>query len=426
MRTLTFLSTKHLAGTNPLLLNRPVSLHTFNICGSLSLTQLVQDGTDGLREKSFAEFLANALPVALIDPEVLQFLVFQSNLRLDFAKREGVDISELSIGDDCLPVWPGFSWDPSVESLHSTIQRRLANLELAQDLGNLVQNDIIAKGNRKLDEARLLGVQLESLVIGNGLLPVWGDDAFKDVGSEHQDNEEEELSQMTSRLWLSNSSTCVGSSSDAATMSTLIGSETSPSPIVLTSPVSFCSDSSDSDSCPDSDAENVAPCPEDDSLFAITLKNLVDDQAYYSEDDDAQNVVHDVEVAGAPRSHSHVDLEVYVANNDDEVYDLPEMEFAVDRDAFEYWHQTDEAIDVEVPGTELRCTGKIILIEEVDDEEAARVIAANAKANIIFDPIPVIEEPDEADDLPFDTRQAQRTRSPSLASEETTSCSASP
>ncbi|KAH8685309.1 hypothetical protein BGZ61DRAFT_298237, partial [Ilyonectria robusta] len=274
---------------------------------------------DGLREKSFAEFLANALPVALIDPEVLQFLVFQSNLRLDFAKREGVDISELSIGDDCLPVWPGFSWDPSVESLHSTIQRRLANLELAQDLGNLVQNDIIAKGNRKLDEARLLGVQLESLVIGNGLLPVWGDDAFKDVGSEHQDNEEEELSQMTSRL-------C------------------------------FCSDSSDSDSCPDSDAENVAPCPEDDSLFAITLKNLVDDQAYYSEDDDAQNVVHDVEVAGAPRSHSHVDLEVYVANNDDEVYDLPEMEFAVDRDAFEYWHQTDEAIDVEVPGTELRCT----------------------------------------------------------------------
>ncbi|KAL6407918.1 hypothetical protein AUP68_08959 [Ilyonectria robusta] len=348
------------------------------------------NGTDGPREKSFAEFLANALPVALIDPEVLQFLVFQSNLRLDFAKREGVDINELSIGDDCLPVWPGFSWDPSVESLHSTIQRRLANLELAQDLGNLVQNDIIAKGNRKLDEARLLGVQLESLVIGNGLLPVWGDDAFKDVGSEHQDNEEEELSQMTSRLWLSNSSTCVGSSSDAATMSTLVGSETSPSPIVLTSP------------------------------------NLVDDQAYYSEDDDAQNVVHDVEVAGAPRSHSHVDLEVYVANNDDEVYDLPEMEFAVDRDAFEYWHQTDEAIDVEVTGTELRCTGKIISIEEVDDEEAARVIAANAKANVVFDPIPVIEEPDEADDLPFDTRQAQRTRSPSLASEETTSCSASP
>ncbi|KAF7542481.1 hypothetical protein G7Z17_g11529 [Cylindrodendrum hubeiense] len=368
--------------------------------GSPSSQSTMRDGNNSPREQSFAEFLANTVPVALIDPEVLEFLVYQSNVRLNLAKREGISITEISIGDDCLPVWPGFTWDPAVESLHSAIQHRLADLEIAQGLGNLVRNDVIYKGNRKLNEARQSGVQLEGIVIGNGLLPVWGDDTVQHQGSEHGGSEVDELSHITNNLCLSTSSTCVESASDA-TMATLVDSEASRSPVVLTSPGSFDSDSSDSDSDSgfDSDAENIPPRQEDNGIFAIPLNNHVHDQVYYSEDDDALNVVHDVEVIGSPRGRSIVDLEVFVADDDDEVYDLPEMELVIDREGFEYWHNTDEAIDIEVPGTELRCTGEIISIEEVDDEEAARVIAANAKANIFFNPIPIIEEPDETDDL---------------------------
>ncbi|KAK7426905.1 hypothetical protein QQZ08_006651 [Neonectria magnoliae] len=344
--------------------------------------------------EAFAEFLANNLPLAFIKPEVKAALISDSNARLDEARRDGFSINDIVIGEDCLPFWPGGNWDPSVESLHSTIQRRLTDLERAKRLGDLVRSNIISKGNRRLDEARQLGVGLDSIFIGNGLLPVWEGEILIGLAPNHEDGRDDETSQNTSNFSTSTSSTCVESASDASTMVMLVDSDTSPS-LITSSPINSDSDS-DSDSS--AETENIVSCPEEDCLYSIDLDNTVHDQAYYSDDEDALNIVHDVEVSGASQEYSLVDLQVYIAHEDDDVCDLPEMEMAINRDAFEHWHEMEEAIDIEISDAMMRCTGEIISIEEVDDEEAARVIAANPDAKMFLSPIPIIDESDEADD----------------------------
>ncbi|KAH7152863.1 hypothetical protein EDB81DRAFT_931188 [Dactylonectria macrodidyma] len=345
--------------------------------------------------KAFHEFLANNVPINFIKPEIRNFFIIRANLRLDEAKLDGISIMDVSIGDNCLPVWSRYTWDPSVESLHTNIQNHLNDFELAQRIGWL-KTEIIMKSNRKLDIARSLGVQLADISIGRGLLPTWSDDVVRNLSSEQ--SEVAHLTRKTGQLSLSTDSTSVETASDVLASITLVDSGAEFSPADFTSPDSSSSDSSNSDSASDYDdnSENVPTCPEADILPSICMNNLIGNQAYYSDNDDVGNVVHDVEVEGAPPGHRLVELEIFVANDDDEVDDLPEMELAIDGDAYDCWFDTPEAVTIDVPNVELHCTGDAIPVTDKDDSGPTQLEAA-----FIFHHVPFIEGPDEEEYLDF-------------------------
>jgi hypothetical protein len=64
-------------------------------------------------------------------------------------------------------------WDPEQEALHCAIQNRLLDLDVANALGDTLRGLLMAKGNIKLEEARQLGLRLEDITIGAGLLATW-------------------------------------------------------------------------------------------------------------------------------------------------------------------------------------------------------------------------------------------------------------
>ncbi|KAM0429652.1 hypothetical protein ACHAPT_006258 [Fusarium lateritium] len=124
------------------------------------------------RANEFSELRLDGLPLNLMTSEFKRYLFWHSNHRLEQAKRDGVTLADITIGYECLPTWPTYSWDPREESLHHTIQSRLITHDASSQAGILVREDIIWKSNRKLDEARALGYELKDIRIGEGLLPV--------------------------------------------------------------------------------------------------------------------------------------------------------------------------------------------------------------------------------------------------------------
>ncbi|KAM0354228.1 hypothetical protein ACHAPU_001268 [Fusarium lateritium] len=120
----------------------------------------------------FKELLVNGLPIHLMTDDFKNYLFYTSNYRLEEAKQDGASLEDITIGEDCLPVWSGRTWDPAAESLHGTIQGRLINHDEVQQVGKLVREAIVSKSNRKLEEARTLELALEDLRIGLNLLPV--------------------------------------------------------------------------------------------------------------------------------------------------------------------------------------------------------------------------------------------------------------
>ncbi|POR31887.1 Uncharacterized protein TPAR_07895, partial [Tolypocladium paradoxum] len=300
----------------------------------------------------FAEFLRNTVPTALIPRPLFSYLYREANARLDMAKAEGVGLADLAIGEDCLPTWPTLHWDPEVESLHASIQNRLIDFEVSRDLGNLVQRDIVTKGNVKLAEARELRVDVQDIVIGANLLPTW---------HAEQDNELEEH-------------LLVVEDDESETMTSQTdNSLTAPSDVTVITPLTDVFDSS-SFPVPQSFSP-LSTCDSDDSSEfddIIELQNLVALQPTYEEyEEDAtgRNIVHNVDVVGGPAHSSEVDLEVYLVEDDDEVADLPEVELAIDRATFEHYFGDDDAVDVEVPGMQLFCFGGIEDAESDGDEQ---------------------------------------------------------
>ncbi|KAH0493474.1 hypothetical protein TgHK011_000142 [Trichoderma gracile] len=101
------------------------------------------------------------------------------------------------------------------------------------------------------------------------------------------------------------------------------------------------------------------------------MNNAVDPQPEYSEsDDEAPHILHDVEVVGCREGHPDIDLEVYVMEDDSDVDDLPELELAIDGDAFAYYFGDDGAVEVEIPGMELRCSLDVPPDTSSDDGDA--------------------------------------------------------
>ncbi|WAO94848.1 Hypothetical protein NCS54_01245000 [Fusarium falciforme] len=136
------------------------------------LTEPLSQDEITARINEFNELRLNSLPLNLMTPEFKRYLFWHSNYRLERAKRDGAALSDISIGQECLPTWPTHTWDPREESLHHNIQSRLLTHEASGHASILVRQDIIWKSNRKLDEARALGHQLEDIRINEALLPV--------------------------------------------------------------------------------------------------------------------------------------------------------------------------------------------------------------------------------------------------------------
>ncbi|CAM1502774.1 Fc.00g075500.m01.CDS01 [Cosmosporella sp. VM-42] len=311
----------------------------------------------GASHQSFEEFLANNVPLSLADAAVTEYLIWQSNKRLDRARQENIDIHDITIGEECLPVWPTFFWDPSIEPLHAIVKRHLDELEMAQKLGSLVRKDIITKSNQKLQEAKDLGVGLHEIAIGNGLLPHWGYPIVDDLSD---DSDEDKDSQESSENRdVSSSPTSIGATIEEPLISTMWDSFLKSAGYESLSSDSENSDSDIGSECNDGTSEH-------DIMYQITMNNVVDDQAYFS--DGSTNVFHDAQIVGGSRDHSYIDFEFRPATEEDEIEDLIELEFAVGRAAFDYYFETDDGIDVEVPGVQLRCTGEIESIVEVDDD----------------------------------------------------------
>ncbi|KAM0268475.1 hypothetical protein ACHAPA_004999 [Fusarium lateritium] len=263
----------------------------------------------------FKELLLDGLPVNLMTADFKNYLFYTSNYRLEEAKQNGASLADIIVGEDCLIAWSSRTWDPTAESLHETIQDSLVNLEEAR------------KG-AAADEA----------------IPFLYEE--EDVEQDDMDEGEDEIDHLefTDEALIDHDidgmSSCASGANDIAFL-----------------------DSSDSDSDSESDYDINSEGYFDD---AISVDNLFDVEPYYpdSEDDEA-NIFHGAEVVDVASNPAIVDLQIYVIEDEDEIEDLPEMELCIDGEAFEQLFGSEEAIDIEIEGSQLLCTGE--LFEE--DEE---------------------------------------------------------
>lgn len=327
-------------------------------CQLVYLIELVVRNT-GVSSDSLQESLANALPLSMIDDAVKTYLIWQSNKRLEQARDERVNIRDISIGEDGWPVWPTICWDSSIEPLHVMIRQNLDNLEVSQRLGSLIREEIIKKGNKRLQKAKEEGISLENIFVGKTLLPEWRDWGVEAEGSKSADSQ-----QLSDTIESSSLQTTLSTASEEAAVGSIWTSFLSSF-----APVQHSSDSDDSESDfdlgPAIDRDRAKE-QQENIFYSISLNNLVDDRPYFS--DASVGVFQDAEVAGAPRNHTNIDFELRAATEEDEAEDLPEAEFAVDRDAFEYYFESDEAFDIAVTGIPLSCTGEIEDIIELDGD----------------------------------------------------------
>ncbi|KAK0392055.1 hypothetical protein NLU13_1553 [Sarocladium strictum] len=250
---------------------------------------------------TFADFLRNRVPVRLIPLADRKVLCHRFNTRLQQAKEQGVAVSDVTIGDDCLPTWPGWNWDPEIESLKTAIQDRLSAVTFSEDLGVLLRQDIIKKGIRKLKQAAQLHIPLDDISFGLDLLPQW--------------------SQLKAREPLRASQRTPGED-----------------------PASADADSDSDHSCYEwDDSEDLAP---------------------------RTNIVHDVEVIGGQEHAGLIDMEVYLADPSD-LDSLPELELAIDREAYEHHFGTEDAVDVELPYASATHNGYLVSSDDESEQHEA-------------------------------------------------------
>ncbi|KAF3066894.1 hypothetical protein CFAM422_008995 [Trichoderma lentiforme] len=337
-------------------------------------------------QPTFAEFLSRTLPSRLISGDVAKYIQRESNIRLETARQEGITLDTVFIGMDCLPTWIGMHWDPQRESLHCAIQDRLMDVEVSSTLGDVLRKDLIEKGNRKLEEARQLGLGIEDITIGKGLLATWNGLAS--------------TQEMAYGLETPPEETSIGTTVQD---SSVFGQEETPESEIITissaseapnSPEIVYDSSSTYDSCSDSSSssgDNSSSTEDDEEVDDIIhMHNIVNTQPEYSEsDDEAPHILHDVEVVGGFEGHPDVDLEVYLVEDDEEVEDLPELELAIDGDAFIHYFGDDDLMEVEIPGMDLQCSLDVPpdqsdegndnteggpLLEEIEDDSDNQVI----------------------------------------------------
>ncbi|KAF5658259.1 hypothetical protein FHETE_9984 [Fusarium heterosporum] len=277
----------------------------------------------------FKGLLLNGLPVHLMTDDFKNYLFYTSNYRLEEAKQDGASLDDITIGEDCLPVWPGRTWDPVIESLHDTIQGRLINHDEAQQAGRL---------GAAADQAIRFLYEEEDFSEPDAMGDEKEDDDAVLNGEDESDHDP--VTEESSFYQFADANYPVAS---IGMESALLGSS-----------------DSDSDSSSESDYDF-----EDEFDDAISVDNLFDVEPYYPESDDESNIFHGAEVVGLPSQSTYVDLELHMVEGEDEIRDLPEMELCIDQEGYEELFGSLEALDVEIEGSQLICTGE--LFEE--DEE---------------------------------------------------------
>ncbi|EMT66261.1 hypothetical protein FOC4_g10006658 [Fusarium odoratissimum] len=260
-----------------------------------------------------AQQILNTVLLNFMTADFKNHVFYNSNHRLEEAKQKGVTLSDISIGDDCLPTWTGRTWDPDAESLHDALQGDALNLLEAQEAG-------------------IMGAVSEEAIPFLLEHDEGNDDHSSPEGSIHEDTD-------TSEGTLVNLNT---EDSDDDTLMVIDDAETT-------------------DDGSDSDMEFVV-IGNDDELpdNEIETSNIFDPEPSYDDsDDDEPNIFHGAQVMGVLAQRSIVDLEVYIAEDDEEIQDLPQMELAIDQESYERHFGTDGAIELEIVGGRLICTGEL-------------------------------------------------------------------
>ncbi|KAG9497671.1 hypothetical protein J7337_010538 [Fusarium musae] len=276
--------------------------------------------------QNVAQRLTEILLLNLMTADFKNHIFYNSNRRLEEAKQKGITLSDISIGEDCLATWIDRTWDPDTASLHDSLQEDALNLLEAQEASVMVRRDLIRKSNNKLDGARDLADEANAFLLERN-----GDDD----GSIHEDTDTLEATPLNNETEDTKNDRLMDID-DAET--------------------------TDSDEESDSDMEFVVAGNGDDlANDEIETPNIFDPEPSYDDPDDYDepNIFHGAQVMGVPAPHSIVDLEVYLAEDEDEVQDLPQLELAIDQESYEHYFGTDGAIDLEIVGGRLVCTGEL-------------------------------------------------------------------
>ncbi|KAH7309581.1 hypothetical protein B0I35DRAFT_412484 [Stachybotrys elegans] len=307
----------------------------------------------------FIKRLERALPLHLADPNIVTYMINEANSRHADAMDACVKLEDISIGGDCLPTWPGMTWDATKLSAHDAIQERLMAYEASLALGSLLRRDILAKGTERLREAVELGLTTEHVHWGYDMLPTWAGRA-----PELQNFDLDDIMALQDEDD-SGEDSCSSASLDSD---------------MADSPYSSCSSSSDTYATASS-----SPAPaEDYGIYdTITLSNFVAEAPAYADEEEAKmnNIFHDAQLITDEAGILEGDVEVYaVTGYDSDVEMLPQAELLVDRAAYESHFgaaAAAAAVDVEIEAEGV--DGLVGCSEEVF-------------ARLLFDPEPVVLE----------------------------------
>lgn len=318
----------------------------------------------------FREWFNRTVPIHLIPRDTFEYMIVAAFLRLESAKKLDISIGRIFVDQDALLCWDNYQWDPEDESFHEHAQSRLTLFQTAIEFGPFVLERLLSVANRRLQEAKGIGLSTADLLLAADLCVTWNGRAeHEDVVS--YDSEDD---------------SGTGDNSGAATADAITVTpkprrkkDESPEAISLFGASFTLAPTVHSDTSTDSELESETKHDEE-----ITLRNFVQPEPIV-EENDTRHIARDVLVAG--EDGVVVDLEVYLF--DENIDDMPCLELAIDKVGFEYYYNADDAIDLElgfdivnqvdaIPteseseseiGSDSESDGRIALIVENYDEE---------------------------------------------------------
>lgn len=318
-------------------------------------------------------------PAELLASDVRQHIRSESSSRLRDAAMGGVPLDALYFTDDCYPAWDSIYEMSSGCNHHARVQKRLLNREAAALVDPWIMKRLVDAANGKLEEARLLGIALKEMRIGEDLMPEWGrlkvDEAVDEAADEAADKTVDKTVDVAiphnpqpvedppvEDEWedsLERNMETFGADFVMANIEWTASEDNAPA---LDSDESFTSSDSDSSSGTDDNSHGSEQDEEPiDDRYAMLSGGdpqplPVGYRTIAESDDEAPHILHDVEVNGGPSGTYHVDMEVYEAETDSNLDELPEVELAIDATAYEFFFPTDEALNASLPGVDLECT----------------------------------------------------------------------
>ncbi|OAA69171.1 hypothetical protein LEL_10047 [Akanthomyces lecanii RCEF 1005] len=282
---------------------------------------------------AFRTAIGTSIPFYFTDMAVRQKIRASGIRMLEIAVRSGIALDALFIDDNCLPGWPYRYWDPEVQSLHEVIQSRLAECQDAQELGSRLREAVVQLGNDRIQEAILLGLELGDMSIGEDLLPTW------ETGDQNDTWDDEDDTIMGVESAVDSEHVSPPTTDSVEEKATDAAATHEPQP-----PSAWSSDSESNE--PESECELY---DDEISLFNFLCQHPVIEEN--DEDAPLRNIVHDVDVVGSSFDGSgSVDFEVYLAQDDSDIEQLPEVELAIDEDAFAHHYDLADVIDLELAG----------------------------------------------------------------------------